>query len=112
MTEESRDYVPISGSCSKCGCALGCAASRKKEEWYCCGECGTGDPCVCGCRSLHERPRPSNLYVPGRRMFASRHPDYLNTPADFVQKARAFPFAERADRGSAAGPARRRPSEG
>jgi hypothetical protein len=29
-------------------------------------------------------------------MFASRHPDYLNTPKGYVQKARAFPFSERA----------------
>jgi hypothetical protein len=44
-------------------------------------------------------------------MFAARHPDYLKTPADFVQKARAFPFADRADRSSGSGPARRKPSE-
>ena len=88
------EYRPVSGSCHRCGCALGFGASREGEEWFCCGECALGDGCVCGCRPGYS-PRPSDLYVPSRRMFAARHPDYLKTPDGYVQKARAFPFADR-----------------
>ena len=97
MSEESKECVP-SGSCDRCGCALGAGASRKTESWYCCGECAEENICVCGCRPGQGRHRPSDLYVPARRMFAARHPEYLKTPEGFVHKARAFPFADRADR--------------
>ena len=97
MSEESKDCVP-SGSCDRCGCELGAGASWKTESWYCCGECADESICICGCRPGQGRYRPSDLYVPARRMFAARHPEYLNTPEGYVQKARAFPFTDRAER--------------
>ena len=108
MTRAVTEYAPVSGSCTRCGCALGYGASRRGETWYCCGECSEGDVCVCGCRPGHHRNRPSDLFVPSRRMFAARHPDYLKTPRDFVQTDRAFPFADRIG-GNTRDPARRRP---
>jgi hypothetical protein len=46
-------------------------------------------------------------------MFESRHPDYLNTPEGYVQKGRAFPFADRVGKNAPSGPARTRlPQEG
>ncbi len=92
---DSETSVPISGSCARCGCALGYRASRKGEFWYCCGACGGSDRCICGCKPEHERPAPADSYVPTRRMFASRHPDGLRTRADRSDRMRAFPFADR-----------------
>jgi hypothetical protein len=36
-----------------------------------------------------------DVYIPGRRMYGSRHPDELKTDPDFRDKLRAFPFADR-----------------
>lgn len=108
MSRWMPDYAPINGSCDRCGCALGFGASRRDETWYCCGECAGGETCVCGCRPGHTRARPSDLYMPSRRMFASRHPEYLKTPEGFVQHGRAFPFTDRIGPDGPRGPARRR----
>ena len=102
------EYLPVSGSCPRCACALGLGSSERDGRWFCCGRCAGGSTCVCGCQRGSGVARPSDLYVPARRMFAARHPDYLNTPKDFVQKRRAFPFSERA---SKPGPARRKPRD-
>ncbi len=107
MSDAGHEYRPVSGSCARCECALGYGASRRDESWYCCGECAQEDGCVCGCRPSHRRPRPQELYVPSRRMFAARHPDYLKTPEGYVQKDRAFPFEDRRRRNGPKGPARR-----
>ena len=95
MSDGSGQIIAVSGSCRRCRCALGAGASHRSGAWYCCGECAEGDPCVCGCRPGHQRARPAELYIPARRMFAARHPDYLKTPPGFVQRDRAFPFADR-----------------
>ena len=100
MSDGNAEYRPVSGSCPRCSCALGFGASWHEGEWYCCGECALGGVCVCGCHPGRAKERPSDLYIPARRMFASRHPDYLNTPKGFVKKRRAFPFAERVRRKS------------
>lgn len=108
MSGRAPEYRPVSGSCRRCRCALGLGSSWRDGAWYCCGECALEGVCVCGCHPGRERARPSDLYVPGRRMFEARHPDYLRTPPDFCQKGRAFPFADRGGHPSPRGPARRK----
>lgn len=108
MRTSAAEYRPVSGSCARCGCALGLGASRREGVWYCCGECALDGICICGCHPGRTRARLPDLYVPGRRMFAARHPDYLNTPERFLQKGRAFPFADRIGRDAPRGPARKR----
>jgi hypothetical protein len=87
--------VPVNGSCERCGCPLGYAASQRDELWFCCGACAGSSRCACGCRPELAREGASDGYVPTRRMFASRHPDELRTPAGFKDSQRAYPFANR-----------------
>ena len=89
------DQAPVSGTCTRCGCALGFKASRRGETWYCCGACGGSDRCACGCKPEHARAASDDDFVPTRRMFASRHPDGLRTGSGVASKARLFPFADR-----------------
>ena len=91
----THEYRPVSGSCPRCACALGHGSSERDETWFCCSRCAGGSACLCGDQHRSDPARPSDLYIPSRRMFAARHPDYLNTPEGFVQKRRAFPFSER-----------------
>ncbi|NRA02338.1 MAG: hypothetical protein HRU00_07025 [Myxococcales bacterium] len=91
---ETETRAPVSGSCGRCGCPLGYAASGSGDVWYCCGACAGSDSCVCGCKPQFTRPQDSSLYVPTRRMFASRQPDDLKRASDVRDELRAFPFAD------------------
>lgn len=93
MDSEDR-LAPVSGSCVRCGDALGYTAVERAELWYCCGPCADSDRCTCGCRPELARPTSSDVYVPTRRMFASRAPDELRGAADARSGMRAFPFAD------------------
>ncbi len=95
MDSDNHRTAPVSGSCSRCGCALGYVASLRDDTWYCCGACTGSDRCSCGCKPEYARARLSDVYVPTRRMFASRHPDGLRTSAETKDTHRAFPFADR-----------------
>lgn len=92
---ETQDTLPVSGSCERCGCALGFRSSKGEESWFCCGACANSDRCVCGCKAEYAEPQRSDNYIPGRRMFAARRADGLNTaeggPRD---RRRAFPFSD------------------
>jgi hypothetical protein len=88
------ERAPVSGSCSRCGCALGFRASRRGDAWYCCGACAGSDRCACGCKPDLARDAPDDDFVPTRRMFAARHPDGLRTGPGFEDKARRFPFPD------------------
>ena len=89
------DRAPVSGTCERCGCPLGFVAAEEDDVWYCCGACAGSDRCTCGCKPELARELPSDVYIPGRRMFASRHPDELRRDDDFKDRERAFPFADR-----------------
>lgn len=91
----SRESVPQSGTCKSCGCPLGYVASKRGENWYCCGACAGSDRCTCGCKPEFARELPDDVYVPGRRMFASRRPDELKTRPGYRDRNRAFPFSDR-----------------
>jgi hypothetical protein len=95
MSDARTDWVPVSGSCSRCGCALGFRSSQRQDDWFCCGACSNSSRCVCGCKpEFAETPR-SDDYVPGRRMFAARRADGLKTrPGGEPERRRAFPFAD------------------
>ena len=93
--ELKNGVAAVSGSCRRCGCRLGYLASKREDEWFCCGACSGSGRCGCGCKPEFQRAAPADVHVPTRRMFASRHPDGLKTNADRVDKARAFPFADR-----------------
>jgi hypothetical protein len=95
MSNTTRDRVPASGSCLRCGCALGHSAAERDGEWYCCGPCAGSDRCSCGCNQEYARESNSDAYVPGRRMFASRFPDELQGGPEFKHERRAYPFADR-----------------
>lgn len=88
------DRAPVSGTCTRCGCALGFLASRPGDTWYCCGACAGSDRCSCGCKPEYARENLSDSFIPTRRMFAARRPDDLNTPRDYDGRNRAFPFAD------------------
>ncbi len=94
MDSDDHRTAPISGSCGRCGCALGYVASLKDDAWYCCGACAGSDRCVCGCKPELARASFSDDYVPTRRMFAARHPDGLRISAEKKDHNRAFPFAD------------------
>ena len=87
-------WVPVSGSCVRCGDPLGYAAAERAGVWFCCGPCADSDRCTCGCRPELARPSASDAYVPTRRMFASRAPDELRGAQDAGSGRRAFPFAD------------------
>jgi hypothetical protein len=92
------DIAPVTGTCARCGCALGYQASARDGAWYCCGACAGSGRCQCGCRDEWARPALVDALVPTRRMFASRPPDELRVPSDrptLRDRARAFPFADR-----------------
>ena len=89
------DRAPVSGTCERCGCPLGFVAAEEDGAWYCCGACAGSDRCTCGCKPELARELPTDVYIPGRRMFASRHPDELRRGDDFEDRERAFPFADR-----------------
>jgi hypothetical protein len=74
---------------------LSSISCERDESWYCCGSCAGSGRCSCGCQLEHAREITSDVYVPGRRMFGSRHPDELRTTPDFADGQRAFPFADR-----------------
>lgn len=94
MADAPGHRAPVSGSCRRCGCALGFIASRKDDTWFCCGACAGSDRCICGCKPELAREVASDAYVPGRRMFGSRHPDELRTGPGYRDRVRAFPFAD------------------
>ncbi len=85
----------MSGTCESCGCALGYVACQQDERWFCCGACAGSNRCSCGCKPDLARELPSDVYVPGRRMFASRHPDELNRGSDYRDPHRAFAFSDK-----------------
>jgi hypothetical protein len=87
MSDTKEQRAPVSGSCAGCGCPLGFRASERDGEWFCCGACANSGRCTCGCKPEHARPAPSDAYVPGRRMFASR------TGGEAARR-RSFPFAD------------------
>ena len=87
--------APVSGTCQACGCPLGFVSCQRDDVWYCCGACAGSRRRTCGCNPELERDGPSDAWVPGRRMFASRRPDELKTPADYRDRNRAFPFSDR-----------------
>ncbi|MEE2703798.1 MAG: hypothetical protein VX614_07225 [Myxococcota bacterium] len=91
---EAEIRVPVSGSCGRCGCPFGYAASANGDAWYCCGACAGSDRCVCGCKPEFARPQDSSFYVPTRRMFASRQPDDLKRVPNTRGGPRAFPFTD------------------
>ncbi len=95
MSEETSRRAPVSGTCGACGCPLGFVASEYEGEWYCCGACAGSNRCSCGCKPELARDLSSDVYVPGRRMFASRRPDELRTDPGYRDRDRAFPFADR-----------------
>jgi hypothetical protein len=84
----------VSGTCVRCGDALGYAAVERDERWYCCGPCVDSDRCTCGCKPELARSLPTDWYVPTRRMFASRAPDELRGAQEARARRRAFPFAD------------------
>ena len=88
--------APVNGSCLHCGCRLGYAATRKDEAWFCCGACAGSDRCGCGCKPEFTADPVGDVFVPTRRMFASRAPDGLKTPEGEVDRQRAFPFSDKA----------------
>ena len=95
MSESNPRKAPVSGTCRACGCPLGYVASERDVEWYCCGPCADSGRCTCGCEPDLARELSSDVYVPGRRMFASRRPDELRTRPDYQDGDRAFPFRDR-----------------
>ncbi len=95
MSEPGERRAPVSGTCERCGCPLGYVASEKDGSWYCCGACAGSDRCSCGCQADLELELSSDVYVPGRRMFASRRPDELRTRPGYRDAHRAFPFHDR-----------------
>lgn len=95
MNEDAEHRAPVSGSCARCDCPLGFAASLRDGSWYCCGSCAGSDRCICGCKPDLAREADADRFVPTRRMFGSRHPDELKTAPDYRDKQRAFPFADR-----------------
>ena len=92
---EAIHSAPVSGSCGRCGCPLGYAASRHDDAWFCCGACAGSDRCQCGCKPEYAAELAGDVYVPTRRMFAARHPDGLKVEPDAGDRARAFPFADK-----------------
>ena len=92
---ETIHTAPVSGTCRRCGCPLGYAASHQEDEWFCCGACAGSDRCQCGCKPEYALPLTGDVFVPTRRMFAARHPDGLKVPAESTDRARAFPFADK-----------------
>jgi hypothetical protein len=86
---------PVGGSCVRCGCALGHAASALAGEWFCCGPCAGSDRCSCGCQPQRSSEASTDRFVPTRRMFAARAPDELRRPQGYRSARRAFPFADR-----------------
>jgi hypothetical protein len=88
-------HAPVSGTCPRCGCALGYLSSRREGRWHCCGACAGSGRCTCGCKPELTRERPSDSYVPTRRMFASRQADGLKlSKPGRADRPRAFPFAD------------------
>ena len=85
----------VSGTCSHCGCALGYASIRKGEAWLCCAACGGSDRCSCGCKPEYAAEPAGDVFVPTRRMFASRAPDGLKGAGAAGNRLRAFPFADK-----------------
>ncbi|HTO70326.1 MAG TPA: hypothetical protein VMR31_10735 [Myxococcota bacterium] len=92
---EPTHSAPVSGTCTRCGCKLGYAASREAQEWFCCGPCSGSDRCHCGCKPEYANEVAGDVYVPTRRMFAARHPDELRTKDEGFDRARAFPFSDK-----------------
>lgn len=93
MRQNEPNRAPVSGTCRRCGCALGYAAAEEGDAWYCCGACLGSDRCGCGCKPQLRRATTSDQYVPTRRMFAARQVDGLNT-ANRPYRPRAFPFSD------------------
>jgi hypothetical protein len=99
MSDTKQLRAPVSGTCARCGCALGFTACERNTEWFCCGACANSNRCGCGCKAEYARSQSADLYVPGRRMFASRRADGLKTrPGGDEARRRAFPFSD-PDRG-------------
>jgi hypothetical protein len=89
------DRAPVSGTCARCGCELGYVATKCRDVWYCCGACAGSDRCGCGCKPEFASEHLPDVYVPTRRMFASREADGLKRPSHHRDEQRAFPFADR-----------------
>jgi len=73
--EEPVDHVAASGSCARCGRALGLASAKVEGRWYGNAVCATGAPCP-----LDRRPPAvpeSWLYSRPRRFFRKRTPKEL-----------------------------------
>ena len=95
MSDASGNSAPVSGSCARCGCALGFRSCRRDAAWYCCGACSNSGRCTCGCKPEYAEPPSSDNWVPGRRMFAARRADGLKTrPGGPAERQRAFPFSD------------------
>ena len=95
MSDPTAKKAPVSGTCERCGCPLSFVASEFDGSWYCCGACAGSNRCSCGCKPELARDLTSDVYVPGRRMFASRRPDELRTDPEYQDRDRAFPFQDR-----------------
>jgi hypothetical protein len=92
---EPSHTAPVSGTCPRCGCRLGYAAAHEGDTWFCCGACAGSDRCHCGCKPEYASETTGDVFVPTRRMFAARHPDGLKVEPGSVDRARAFPFADK-----------------
>jgi len=73
--ERTIDRVPASGSCVRCGRALGLASAEVDGRWYGNEDCATGGPCP-----LDVRPPAVDepaLYARPRRFMRRRAPKEL-----------------------------------
>jgi hypothetical protein len=73
--ERTLDYVAASGSCARCGRALGLASACVDGRWYGNAECALGGPCPLDVRPPAV-PEPA-LYPRPRRFFRPRKPKEL-----------------------------------
>ena len=87
--------APVVGTCAHCGCALNYASTKKDGEWFCCGACAGSDRCSCGCKPEYYAEKVGDVFVPTRRMFASRPADGLKAVGQSRALRRAFPFADK-----------------
>jgi hypothetical protein len=73
--EEQVEHVAASGSCARCGRALGLASAKVEGRWYGNAVCATGAPCP-----LDRRPPAvpeARLYSRPLRFFRKRMPKEL-----------------------------------
>jgi len=81
------ERVPSSGSCVRCGRALGLASAKVGGRWYGNAACALGGACPLD-EDGPEVPEPA-LYSRPRRFFAKRTPRELRAPK---RAAAGFPL--------------------